>query len=292
MQCPPHLNHDYGRSVHSTMPTRPLIVAAGATLALAVAIRAMDTEPAAEPAPEPAPQTEAPAQPPAPEPAEGPFDRLLLDHATKYREWKRVSDLAYFAPTLCDTPPIADTLHSKSDDAETHGSKLYHLYVSNQATYLHVNDTIAQSSYTRTTASDFNGTHVKELALVKQTWKPLRVDESVDGPAVQDNNDDRNWSYRFARGDDGHWYKPGEQADLFIMAKLDPETPNTDNGWVYGVVSSDGQRVLAASAIESCMKCHVKAPVDRLFGLPWAQAERTQREQLEQEKAAGPAENR
>jgi len=117
------------------MPTRPLIVAAGATLALAVAIHATDTEPAAEPAPEPAPQTEAPAQPPAPEPAEGPFDRLLLDHAAKYREWERVSDRALFAPTMCIMPPMADTLHSESNDTETHGSKLYHLFVSSEATY-------------------------------------------------------------------------------------------------------------------------------------------------------------
>lgn len=268
------------------MVTRPFIVAAGVTLALAVAIRAMDTGPDAEPAAAPA---ESPAQTPAAEPAEGPFDRLLLDHAAKYKDWKRVSDQAYFAPTMCDTPPTADALLSKSSDTETHGSKLYYLFVSCQETYLHVNDIIALLDPVKTNIAEFDGTHVKSLTLVKQTWKPVRVDETVDGPAVPDNNEDRRWRYRFARGDDGQWYKPGDQANLFIMTKLDPETPNTDNGWVYGVVSKDGQRVLAAGAIESCMKCHIEAPVDRLFGLPWAQRERAWQKQLEHEKAAKPA---
>jgi len=153
-----------------------------------------------------------------------------------------------------------------------------------------VNYAIAEMDHAIATPSEFNGTHVDRLALVKQTWKPVLVDHAKDGPALLNDSEGRR--YRFARGDDGHWYKPGEQADLFIMAKLDPETPNTDNGWVYGVVSSDGQRVLAAGAIESCMKCHVKAPVDRLFGLPWARDERAQRQRVEQEKSAKPAEDR
>jgi hypothetical protein len=52
------------------------------------------------------------------------------------------------------------------------------------------------------------------------------------------------------------------------MFKLDPKTPGTDEGWVYGTVSADGKQVTSAGRVESCMRCHQKAPHDRLFGLP------------------------
>ena len=52
------------------------------------------------------------------------------------------------------------------------------------------------------------------------------------------------------------------------MFKLDPQTPDTDEGWVYGTVTPDGKKVTSAGKVESCMKCHQRAPHDRLFGLP------------------------
>src|SRR5436190_351218 len=62
-------------------------------------------------------------------------------------------------------------------------------------------------------------------------------------------------------------FKATKQADLFIMFKLDPKTPGTDNGWVYGTVTPDGKTVTSAGRVESCMKCHQDAKADRLFGL-------------------------
>jgi hypothetical protein len=50
--------------------------------------------------------------------------------------------------------------------------------------------------------------------------------------------------------------------------KLDAATAGTDEGWVYGVLSGDGARVVAAGRVEGCMKCHVQAPYDRLYGPP------------------------
>ena len=50
------------------------------------------------------------------------------------------------------------------------------------------------------------------------------------------------------------------------MVKLDPATPGTDEGWVYGTVSPDGKAVGAAGRVASCMKCHAEAKSDRLFG--------------------------
>jgi hypothetical protein len=61
---------------------------------------------------------------------------------------------------------------------------------------------------------------------------------------------------------------PREKAELFIMYKLDPETPDTDEGWVYGTVTGDGTAVISGGRLASCMSCHLEAPHDRLFGLP------------------------
>ena len=62
-------------------------------------------------------------------------------------------------------------------------------------------------------------------------------------------------------------FKAGKQSDLFIMLKLDRKTPNTDDGWVYGTVTPDAKTVTSAGKVASCMKCHVEAKADRLFGL-------------------------
>jgi hypothetical protein len=61
-------------------------------------------------------------------------------------------------------------------------------------------------------------------------------------------------------------YKAAKPAGLFVMMKLDPKTPGTDAGWVYGTLSADGKAVTAAGKVESCMKCHQDAKHDRLFG--------------------------
>lgn len=57
------------------------------------------------------------------------------------------------------------------------------------------------------------------------------------------------------------------QSDLFIMTKLAPATKDTDEGWIYGTVTPDGKIVTSSGRVESCMKCHIQAKNDRLFGL-------------------------
>jgi hypothetical protein len=61
---------------------------------------------------------------------------------------------------------------------------------------------------------------------------------------------------------------PREKGELFIMYKLDPSTPDTDEGWIYGTVTADGTKVISGGRVASCMSCHLEAPHDRLFGLP------------------------
>jgi len=61
--------------------------------------------------------------------------------------------------------------------------------------------------------------------------------------------------------------KPVKQNSIFIMTKLEPNTKDTDNGWVYGTVTPDGKTVTSCGRVESCMECHVQCKNDRLFGL-------------------------
>ena len=62
-------------------------------------------------------------------------------------------------------------------------------------------------------------------------------------------------------------YKAAKQGDLFVMTKLDPKSPGTDEGWVYATLSPDGKKLTSAGMIESCMQCHRETKTDRLFGL-------------------------
>jgi hypothetical protein len=63
---------------------------------------------------------------------------------------------------------------------------------------------------------------------------------------------------------DGKTYRAARISGLFILAKLDPKTPGTDNGWVYGTVSAG--KVTSAGRVGYCMRCHESKP-DRLYGL-------------------------
>lgn len=81
--------------------------------------------------------------------------------------------------------------------------------------------------------------------IVKEAWVPQSAIESP-------HDFDPKGSYRNA---------------LFIMTKLDPKTPGTDQGWVYGTVTADGKTVTSSGRVESCMGCHVQTKNDRLFGI-------------------------
>jgi hypothetical protein len=56
------------------------------------------------------------------------------------------------------------------------------------------------------------------------------------------------------------------------MFRLDPATPGTDLGWVYGTLDADGARVTSSGRVQSCMGCHTQAPSERLFGIPYTGA--------------------
>src|SRR5262245_43329464 len=102
------------RARHRCMATRSLLV-----LLLVPAACHVDSVAIAPGSAAPAPQE--PARAPA-------FEKELLAAAAGYQRWERVSDRANWAPQMCKIPPMSGVQQSRSDDADTHGRKLYFLF--------------------------------------------------------------------------------------------------------------------------------------------------------------------
>ena len=184
-----------------------------------------------------------------------PFHKELLQVAKDYKAWGRVDDEMRFAPWLCRMPEPGKAHVSASKDADTHGQKLYSLFAKNRDAYFLLGE--------KKTAA------VGQI-VVKESWLPEEVKDAKPAKAdrkgviSEGTGKTADHFYPFA-SKDGKVFKATKPAGLFIMMKLDPKTPDTDGGWVYGTVSADLKSVTAAGKVESCMKCHQDAKYDRLF---------------------------
>jgi hypothetical protein len=203
------------------------------------------------------------ADPPEPE---KPFRNDLQKIAAEYKSWGRVDDDMRWAPWLCRTPNPGRAHVSASKDEQTHGQKLYSLFARNRDEY-------CQLAKGKTV-------NVGQ-AVVKQSWMPEevadpaeRADRRIDFAKVIDTLDakpvrgtvEHDHFYPYARKGD-KLFKATKQAELFIMLKLAPNTPDTDAGWVYATASADGKNLTSSGKVETCMKCHKNAGCERLFGL-------------------------
>jgi hypothetical protein len=136
---------------------------------------------------------------------------------------------------------------SKAAEKSPHGLKLYYLYAKDKEGYLS------------------NKPSTKEQVIVKQSWtskagassKPVLEKFELTGPPPSKTS---------ITTEEGT-FSIDQQADLFIMAYVGPDKPDTDEGWWYATVTPDGKTVTASGKITSCMGCHTKAPHGRLFGL-------------------------
>ncbi|MCA8910451.1 MAG: cytochrome P460 family protein [Planctomycetes bacterium] len=161
----------------------------------------------------------------------------LLAVAAEYRHYTKISDDPDWAPTMCRAPIPMTALKSQATTKKAHGRKLYFLWVKDSDAYSY--DALA--ALTENKPAEMKKQPVGQ-ALVKESYHPADPD--------------------------GKSRTLGEPSGLFVMLKLDPDTPGTDAGWVYGTVSPDGKKVTAAGLIESCMDCHDEAGEERLFGPP------------------------
>lgn len=180
-----------------------------------------------------------------------PFEEQALAIAAAYTAWGRVDDELRWAPFLCRQPYPGITRPSQSNDEATHGRKLYSVFAKNHAAYP-------------------NGPQDDQV-VVKESWVPELVPDADAGvPPNRYANDagtEADHFYPYAKGDGGI-YRAAAKAGLFIMFRLDPATPDTDEGWVYATVSPAGQ-VTAAGRVASCMGCHeTSATHERLYGVP------------------------
>ena len=176
------------------------------------------------------------------------FHARLLRAAREYHSYGLIDNEMNWAPAACAAPsePPAPT-YSKSDQADSHGSKLYFLFASNEGSYLR--------------AKRKSSPHGQ--IIVKESWHALPVDKP-EGSHYADHASG-NQIRRYTSHHD-KLYQAGQQRELFIMFKTDTDTPGTDKGWIYGVVSADAEEVVAAGRLDNCMSCHADAGVDRLFG--------------------------
>jgi len=192
------------------------------------------------------------------------FDREILKAAAEYKSWGRVDDDLRWAPTRCvGVPKPGRAYASASDEDRTHGKKLYSLFARERDDYV---------------AHTQGQTVEVGQVIVKQSWLPEEITDPKEKP---DKRPEAFWKNALRKSRDqsvaDHFYpyvwkddkvfKASKQADLFVMLKLDPDTPNTDEGWVYATVTPDGKKVTSAGKLESCIKCHREATSDRLFGL-------------------------
>lgn len=202
----------------------------------------------------------------APAPAEQQFADILKKAAAEYRDYGRVDDEMRWAPYLCRMPMPGVAHVSASKDDRTHGQKLYSLFVKQRDAYGFMD------------AKKVSPAPVGQV-IIKQSWVPDEVvGVKIDGQKFREGiivtptkekqpalfTGDHFWPYAQK---DGKVFKAAKQADLFIMVKLDPMTPGTDDGWVYGTVTPDGKQVTSSGRVQSCMKCHQDAKNDRQFGL-------------------------
>ena len=189
------------------------------------------------------------------------LEKIVLEIAKNYKSYGLVDDEARWAPWLCRMPMPAVARFSKSEDEETHGEKLYLLYAKNRDNYMQ---------------GDKMKPEVGQV-VVKESWRPVEMEEAVD---MRDWRQVRDATVHTDVGEgglgntyvpiaekDGQAYKTGEFAGVYIMMKLDPETEDTDEGWVYATVAADRETITAIGKIDSCIDCHRDAPHDRLFGL-------------------------
>jgi hypothetical protein len=195
------------------------------------------------------------------------FHERLLTIAQNYKSFGRVDDKMRWAPLDCAAPGPPELSVSASTDADTHGRKLYAVFA-----FFKEDDGYIKGGQ----PSPVNQEIVKESWVpeeVKDDGRPLPptsrpVEQIAPGFSIGQPKPPAVEVYLPYARKDGKLYHAAEQADLFIMFKMDPKTPGTDQGWVYGTVTPDGKQVTSAGRVESCMQCHVAAPHDRLFGRP------------------------
>lgn len=194
------------------------------------------------------------------------IDAQVVEQTAKYASWECVSDRLGWAAMLCNPPTHIESdwspLMSKSEDEDTHGRKMYHLFAKDSDAYRAIGTVHHASGTAVATPPQPVG-----QIIVKESWYPIEI-AAGDVEWSPENESGTKVAGPEFIARDGQWYKKGSKGPLFVMMKTgEIDTPNTDRGWIYATLTPDGGEVTAAGLIASCMECHAEAPHDRLFGL-------------------------
>ena len=170
--------------------------------------------------------------------------RRLLEIAANYKGYEKAENRMRVAQVACAMPtlPKSEYRFSRSDDADSHGMKLYLMYAAKL-------DPVTGSYTADKLQKETDQMIVKESWLAEIAKEDDRFSETVAGA-------------------NGERYKPGAKGPLFAMFQVDQKNPLSDDGWVYGTLTPDGKTITGIGRITNCMACHQKAPHGRLFGLP------------------------
>ena len=176
------------------------------------------------------------------------FSSRLIEIAKEYLSYPIVDQNFEWAPVPCAPAPGPPAIeYSRSADDSSHGGKLYLMFAAKLDEYMDADKSVSQDGQ----------------IVVKESWQSVVKSDANDQPYL--NHASGNQITNHATKDGQH-FKQGNQKELFIMYKIDPDTPGTDQGWVYGVVAADKLSVVAQGKLTNCMECHVDAGPDRLFG--------------------------
>ena len=179
------------------------------------------------------------------QPVDARFASAIRAAAKPYQQWGRVDERPNVAPMMCDMPRpehygSKGQVRMSEAEESPHGKKLYYLWASDRAAYIK--------------------TEVKTgFAIVKESFAAM---PGTKKPATHPPNFETPLHDTIEV--DGKPLTTGAAKGLYVMTKVGGE--GTDEGWIYGTISTDGV-VTSAGRVATCMGCHEDAPHDRLFGL-------------------------
>ena len=144
-------------------------------------------------------------------------------------------DTRQFNPNDKVTYPPTTLFKSRSGDTATHGGKIFRLRVKEDSNYAY-DLTQPKGQILQLASFYYEETHTS-----LGDGKSLRLSDSL-------------------------YLNPTTRSNFYLMYKSNSKEYRTDNGWVYGMVSADGKRVIQKGLVASCMKCHDQSRTDRMLG--------------------------
>lgn len=181
--------------------------------------------------PEPEPESER-------DPVGDPWHPLVRETVSRYASWGVVDNQMHWAPGLCALPATGVLHSSVAPAGQAHGEKVFLLRAFDAMAYWKATPvksrlpaTLARDADPLTSRAD-----VRQV-LVKESFAPKPQDSGLGA------------RYLPAKKGDAY-FGAGDPLGLYVMAQLAPDTPGTDDGWIYATVSAAGE-ITAAGVIAS-----------------------------------------